>query len=185
MKSKFALVIILLSSIFFYYAYAGGGGGKGGGGGGNNENSWQQADIFYTGINSAPVALIQGCGDGIFPSTYAYHGTNTYPVLTPSYLNGAIEHLAQVVVQDLTTSEIRKQEICISCSSTPIIVPKFHSFRVTWSMYVRCLDCMSPLLIPLNPGDGRRVVWVSVQDCSAGTNFIGVAPDYYGLASCQ
>ncbi len=189
MKSKFAFVIVLLSSLFFYYTYAGGGGGgKGGGsggGGGSNENQWQDADIFYVGINSAPSALIQGCGDGIFPSTTAYHGTNTYPVLTPSYLNGPVEHLAQVVIQDLTTSQILKQPISISTSNTPIIVPKFHSFRVTWTMYVRCLDCMSPLLIPLNPGDGRRVVWSNVQDCSAGTNFIGVAPDYLGLASCQ
>ncbi len=197
MKTKiFYLLCFLIIS--FAISFAGGGGGNNGGGscgkggcqggGGNQENVWQTISTnIYMDNSNYPGGLEFECATGgIFPQQLmgAGVGLNTYPIILPTAL-GSSDYFSQVLVQDLTTGETRQQEPFLSSTSWPISVPKNHSFRVNFSFYAPCSNCMSPLLVLLNPGDGRRVIWNSIQNFAAGTNYFTINPTYSGLASCQ
>ncbi len=185
---------ILYISFFFLTAYViakasgGGGGGScgkngcGGNNGGNSENSWVNSTLggWYT---------IQGPSEIVGPCSYNLlgngGGNNTYPVLTPQFL-GSHEYLSQILVQDLVTNEIRQQEYFPGASSMPIVIPRNHAFRINFTHYDPCSQCMSAL-VPLTSGEGRRVIWNTITEYPAGnTYFVNGFPGIYsGLTSCN
>ena len=190
MKSKiFYVLLFLFSGYAIVYASGGGGGGSCGknnncdGPGEGGQTIWRLTFIGGWVGYSAPSEIAGYCMASALGNN---GGINTFPILAPQTI-GSNEYLSQVIVQDLVTGEIRQQEYFPGSSSMPIYIPLNHTFRVNFTHYDHCSSCMSNLIF-LNPGEGRRVIWNSIREFTAGDYAYGVTapqPVYSGLASCN
>lgn len=185
MKRKLIFILSILTTAYII-VFAGGGGNKNNGGSGSGGSvpvpNWMNTTLYETWVY-AKTPVNTTCGNYFLMS----FGSNTCSTITSQTIyNASNNYYCKIVVQSLeTTTETRTFCRSLVGSGTTIQIPYNHKYKITYEFLEKCSNCVSPNLVSLANGQGKRIFWNVIRSYNRYTVSPQIQPTYNGLANCQ